>query len=434
MNTSRTRLLAGSSAMAAAVALTSAASVAPPAAMTSPIRADVSDPKAMVAEIQKAFAEYKATNDEKLKSKADDSIVSEKLAKLDTVIDGFQATIDELNAKIAAGPAPGAQGPRDPEYTGEFEAYFSRGVESKRLDEVRAAATKTDGEGGFLAPIEWDRTIVSALKQVSPLRQYASVISISGAGFSKLINDGNTGSGWVGETAARPATGTPGLAKLDFPLGELYANPAASQGLIDDAEVNIEEWLANEVRTEFARQEGIAFLSGDGTNKPHGILTYVTGAANAARHPLGAIAVINSGAAAAVTADGVLDLIYDLPEEFETNARLFMNRRVAGSLRKLKDGQGQYLWQPSLAEGQPATFSGEPIVHLPAMPAVAAGNIAMLYGDMSETYQVIDRIGVRVLRDPYTNKPFVHFYTTKRVGGGVKNPQSMRALKIGTGA
>lgn len=402
---------------------------AAPRALIGNVRADATDPKAMIGQLQAAFEEFKKTNDEKLKAKAD-VVVDEKVQRIDAAIDGFQATIDELNARIAANANGGSQGPRDPEYTAEFNAYFARGVESKRLDEVRAAATKTDGEGGYLAPVEWDRTITTALKQVSPIRQHASVISISGAGFSKVISDGVVGSGWVGETAARPATATPGLSSLNFPLGELYANPAASQGLIDDAEVNIEEWLAGEVNTEFARQEGIAFLSGDGTNKPHGILTYVTGAASAARHPLGAIGVVNSGAAAALTADGVLDLIYDLPEEFEGNAKLFMNRRVAGALRKLKNANGDYLWQPSLAVGQPATLSGEAIVHLPGMPAVAADNIAMLYGDMAETYQVIDRVGVRVLRDPFTNKPFVHFYTTKRVGGGVKNPQSMKALKV----
>lgn len=418
-----TRLLAGSAALCALSA------AARPAAIAGSVRADATDPKAMIAQIAAAFEEFKTTNDQALKAKAEDSLVTQKLETLNASMDNYQKVIDDLNAKIAAGAGSG-QVARDPEYTAEFNSYFARGVESKRLDEVRAAATKTDGEGGYLAPVEWDRTITTALKQVSPIRQYASVISISGAGFSKVISDGVTGSGWVGETAARPATTSPGLSSLNFPLGELYANPAASQGLIDDAEVNIEEWLAGEVRTEFARQEGIAFLSGDGTNKPHGILTYVTGAANAARHPLGAIGVINSGSAAAITADGVLDVIYDLPEEFEANARLFMNRRVAGTLRKLKNSNGDYLWQPSLAAGQPSTFSGEAIVHLPAMPAVAANNIAMLYGDMAETYQVIDRVGVRVLRDPFTNKPFVHFYTTKRVGGGVKNPQSMRALKV----
>ena len=414
----------------ASLALVQLAARPLPAGVAFAPRGDINaDVKSAIEKVNQAFEEFKNTNDEKLKAKVDDVVVNAKLEKIDAAIDGFQTTIDELNSKIAAGAGGGEQ-LRDPEYTDQFNAYFKAGVETSRLNEVKAAATKTDGEGGYLAPIEWDRTITTALKQVSPIRQHASVISISGAGFSKVISDGLTGSGWVGETAARPATTTPGLSKLDFPLGELYANPAASQGLIDDAEVNIEDWLAEEVRTEFARQEGIAFLSGDGTNKPHGILTYVTGAAQAARHPLGAIEVTNSGAAAAITADGILSLIYELPEEFEANAKLFMNRRVAGGLRKLKDNNNQYLWQPSLALGQPATLAGEAIVHLPAMPAIGAGNIAALYGDMAETYQVVDRIGVRVLRDPYTNKPFVHFYTTKRVGGGVKNPQSMKALKI----
>jgi HK97 family phage major capsid protein len=418
----------------ASLALVQLAARPLPAGVAFAPRGDINaDVKSAIEKVNQAFEEFKSTNDEKLKAKSDDAVVNAKLEKIDSAIDGFQTTIDELNARIAAGAGGGEQ-LRDPEYTGEFNAYFKTGVETSRLNEVRAAATKTDGEGGYLAPIEWDRTVTTALKQVSPIRQHASVIAISGAGFSKVVSDGNTGSGWVGETAARPATTTPGLSKLDFPLGELYANPAASQGLIDDAEVDIEAWLADEVRGEFAKQEGIAFLSGNGTNKPHGILTYVTGAANAARHPLGAIEVTVSGDATKITADGMLDLIYSLPEEFEANAKLFMNRRVAGSIRKLKDSQGQYLWQPSLAVGQPASFSGEPIVHLPAMPTVGAGNIAALYGDMAETYQVIDRIGVRVLRDPYTNKPFVHFYTTKRVGGGVKNPQSMKALQIAAAA
>lgn len=186
--------------------------------------------------------------------------------------------------------------------------------------------------------------------------------------------------------------------------------------------------------TEFARQEGIAFLSGNGTNKPHGILTYVEGEANAARHPYGAIKVANSGHASQLTGDGLLDLIYSLPSEFTANAKLFINRQSMLAARKLKDGQGNYMWQPSYASGQPQTLGGEAVVEVPGMAAVAANAIAALYGDMDATYLVIDRIGIRVLRDPYTNKPFVHFYTTKRVGGGVHNPEPMRALRIATGA
>jgi HK97 family phage major capsid protein len=302
-----------------------------------------------------------------------------------------------------------------------------------RKGDVNAAMQKgTAADGGYLAPVEWDRTITGKLKQVSPIRANARVIAITSAGFKKLFTDRAVGSGWVGETASRPATSTPQIGQLDFPLGEIYANPAISQQLLDDAAIDLEQWLADEVDTEFARQEGIAFLSGDGTNKPHGILTYVEGGTAAARHPWGAIPIVYSGAAAAFTADAFIDLFYSLPSEFRANAKLYTSRGAQSAMRKLKDGQGNFLWQPSFAAGQPATLAGEAIVDIPDMPGVAAGNIAALYGDMDATYLVVDRIGIRVLRDPFTNKPFVHFYTTKRVGGGVYNPEPMRALQIGT--
>lgn len=405
---------------------------AAPRALCGAVRADATnDPKALFEQLNAAVTEMRQKHEESLKSKVEDAVMTEQVARIDASIADIETKIDEALAKAAAANLGKQDGPQDPEYTDQFNAYFRRGISSERLENVKAAATKTDGEGGYLAPIEWDRTVTGRLKQVSMVRQYASVISISGAGFSKVFSDRNVGSGWVGETAARPATTTPALASLSWGIGEIYANPAASQGLIDDAEFSIEQWLADEVETEFARQEGIAFLSGDGTNKPHGILTYVTGAANAARHPWGAIQVVNSGAASTIgTGDSMLDLIYALPEEYEANARFFTNRTTAGAMRKLKDGQGNYLWQERFTEGQPATIAGVPVVHLPGMPAVGAGNIVGLYGDMAEAYQIVDRIGIRVLRDPYTNKPFVHFYTTKRVGGGVKNPDAMKAFRV----
>lgn len=399
------------------------------------VRAEVSKPNTIEA-LATAFEAFKSAHTDELKEikakGAADVVTAEKVDRINEDVGKLQSAFDDMNRELAAKLLNGGDKdqPRDPEYTKEFDAYFKRGDITARLEDVRAAATKTDSEGGYLAPIEWDRTIGKKLKQVSAIRQNASVQVISGAGFKKVFSDRVVGSGWVGETAARTATTTPGLTSLDFPLGEIYANPAASQGLIDDAEVNIEEWLADEVSTEFDRQEGIAFLSGDGVNKPYGVLTYVTGAANAARHPWGAITVVNSGSAAAMTTDGILSLIYDLPTEFTPNAKLFMSRSSASAVRKLKDAGNNYIWQPSYELGQPARLAGEQIEEIPAMPTVAANAIAALYGDMAETYQIVDRIGVRVLRDPYTNKPFVHFYTTKRVGGGVKNPESMRALKI----
>jgi len=377
-----------------------------------------------------AFKDAHTASINEIKAGKTDVVTTEKLGKIEADLDKLQAAVESVNLKASLGNDDGKPAPRDAEYTSQFQAYFKGGAPSAKLEELRAAATKTDGEGGYLAPVEWDRSISKKQKVISPMRQNSSVISVSGAGFKKVYSDGIVGSGWVGETAARPQTTTPGLTSLSFSMGEVYANPAASQGLIDDAEVDIEAWLAEEVSTEFDRQEGIAFLSGDGVNKPAGVLTYVTGAANAAVHPYGAIPVLNSGAAAGVAGDALFDLQADLPAPFVPNAKFYMNRASQAAFRKLKTTDGAYLWQPSLALGVPPTLAGEAVVDMPGMPPVAAGNIAALYGDMVETYQVVDRIGVRVLRDPYTAKPFVLFYTTKRVGGGVKNPTAMRALKI----
>lgn len=324
----------------------------------------------------------------------------------------------------------GGQGKKvkDREYSEAFRAHFKRG-------DVQAALSKgTDADGGYLAPVEWDRTITDKLVELSPMRQLATVQSVTGAGFTKLFNLGGTASGWVGETAARPQTANATFASLGFGWGEIYANPAATQQVLDDAAINLESWLAGEVQTEFARQEGAAFISGDGANKPFGILTYVIGGTNAAKHPFGAIAAVNSGAAAAITSDAIIDLIYDLPSAFTGSARFLMNRKTQAAVRKLKDGQGNYLWQPSYVAGQPATLAGFAITEDPNMPDVAAAALPVLFGDFKQTYAVFDRMGVRVLRDAYTAKPYVLFYTTRRVGGGVLNPEPMRALKIGTGA
>lgn len=401
----------------------------PRAILTMP-RADVSNPAAMLAEIKSAFEEFKTANEQSLKGKAD-VVVAEKVERINSALStmegNFQKAVDDLNAKVAAAGTGNIIGdiPGDPEYTKAFKAHMRKG-------DVSAAMTKgTAEDGGYLAPIEWDRTITGRLKRISAIRANARVQSISGAGFKKLFTDRAVGSGWVGETASRPATSTPQFGQLDFIPGEIYANPAISQQMLDDAAIDLEVWLSDEVDTEFSRQEGIAFVGGDGVNKPNGILTYVTGAANAAKHPWGAIQVQNSGSATTVTLDAMIDLIMGLPEELSQNAKFFMNRLSVGAFRKIKDAGGNYIWQPSPAVGQPSTLFEAPIVQVPDMPIVAAGNIAALYGDMEATYLVVDRVGIRVLRDPYTNKPFVHFYTTKRVGGGVYNPEPMRALKIG---
>lgn len=232
------------------------------------------------------------------------------------------------------------------------------------------------------------------------------------------------------ETAARPQTTTTTLSPITFGHGEIYAMPAATQRILDDADMNMEEWLANEVKIEFDRQEGIAFVSGDGTNKPFGLLQYVTGGAAAAQHPGGVLTVAPSGAAAAIVPDSLVDFVYGLAAPYRQNSTWLMSSATAASIMKLKDGQGNYLWRESYAAGQPATLLGRPVEFDENMPALAAGNTPIAFGDFKAGYLINDRIGTRILRDPYTSKPFVLFYTTRRVGGGVKDPNAIRLLKI----
>lgn len=404
--------------------LAGSTALALPRAVTS-IRADATDPTAMIAQINTAVTAMRAKQEE-LAAKVD-PLDAAQIAAMNTSIGDMQSTIDAINTQLAAarlGQGDGPARPENPEYSAAFNAFT-------RKNEISAAmSVGSNPDGGYTAPVEWDRTIANRLKLISPMRQYATVESVGTAGFVKLFNDRAVGSGWVGETATRPATSTPQLSPLTFGNGEIYAFPFVTQQLLDDSQVDIETWLSGEVATEFDRQEAIAFLSGNGVIKPVGLLNYITGGANAATHPWGDIKTVNSGTAADIDkSDAIVKLLYALPTAYQGNAKFFGNLNVHGKLRLMKDGQNNYIWQPSYQAGEPATLMGRPLVELPDMPDVAAGSFSLLYGDMAETYLIMDRIGVRVIRDALTNKPFIGFYTTKRVGGGVKNPDAMKALK-----
>jgi HK97 family phage major capsid protein len=417
-------------ALAALAAMSAAAAAVPVPRGIVSVRADAApgDVKALVESLNKAFADFKTEHTKQLdeiKKGNADALQALKVDAINAEIGNLQKSIDETNLKIASAQMGGAGGPvKDKEYTQAFDMHMKRGDVSASLNKGVAQ------EGGYLAPIEWDRTITERLVLVSPMRQVATVQPMSTAGFKKLFNNGGTSSGWVGETDARPNTNTPGFSSLDFVPGEIYANPAATQQMLDDAAVDLEAWLASEVETEFAYQEGLAFLVGNGVNKPRGILSYLPGGASAAIHPWGPIQVVPTGSATAITADSLIDLTTALPSVYTGGANFMMNRNGQGAVRKLKDGQGNYLWQPSAQAGQPATLMGYPVLDMPGMPDVAANSVPVLFGDFKRGYLIIDRTGVRVLRDPFTNKPYVSFYTTKRVGGGVQNPDVIKALKV----
>lgn len=395
------------------------------------VRADVNpnDIKATVEALNTAFATFKAEHTKQLddvKKGTSDALQALKVDAINADITRLQDAVDATNLQIAASQMNGgsAGGLKDKEYSTAFNSHFKRG-------EVQAALNKgAADEGGYLAPVEWDRTVTARLLEISPLRALCGSQTIGNNGFSKLFAIRGTTSGWVGEVAVRPETGTSTFGSVTYNTGEIYANPAATQGMLDDSAVNLEAWLAGEVEEEFALQEGIAFLTGSGVNKPTGLLTYITGGANAAAHPYGAIATVNSGVAAELTSDSIIDLVDALPDAYTAGARFIMNQKTNTAVRKLKDGQGNYIWQPSFQAGVPATLNGYGVSKIAGMPDIAASSKPIMFGDFRRGYLVVDRVGIRVLRDPYTNKPFVHFYTTKRVGGGLLNPDTMKAMNI----
>lgn len=355
-----------------------------------------------------------------------------------------QAAIDDQSRRISGlvingGGAPDSL-PPDPEYSRAWASYFRSGTGEDQIRQANAAGDRaqiraamnvgSNPDGGYLAPVEWDRRILQALQPLSPMRRLATVVQTGVGAYSTVWSDDQFGSGWVGETASRPNTTTPQLSTITFTTGELYAAPTITMRLLDDSALNMEAWLAERVGETFARAEGIAFLAGSGINQPTGLLTYVAGGANAAAHPGGAIATVNTGSAAAITGDGFVDLAFSLGAEYRAGAAWLMNSTTAAAASKLKDGQGNYLWRDNYQLGVPQTLLGYPVEIDENMPSIVAGNIPVIFGNFKRGYVINDRLGTRVLRDPYTMRGFVSFVTWKRVGAGLQDPKAFRALKV----
>ncbi len=327
------------------------------------------------------------------------------------------------------------------EHATAFDRFFRRGADAGLRDlEVRASLrTDSDPDGGFLVPEQMEGTLDRVLGIVSPLRRIARVIQISTGTYKRLVSKGDATGGWVGERETRPETNPATLAELSFPAMEMYANPAATQTVLDDARIDIGAWLADEVSIVFAEKEGAAFISGDGINKPRGLLSYdMVADASWGWRKIGYVASGVAGALSDSThngTDALIDLVYSLKQEYRVGSAWLMNGKTAATIRKLKTlggagAQEAYLWQPSTIVGQPDRLLGYPVEIDDNMPDIGAGKFPIAFGNFMRGYLVVDRVGIRVLRDPFTNKPFVHFYTTKRVGGGVQNFQAIKLLKI----
>jgi HK97 family phage major capsid protein len=365
-----------------------------------------------------------------------DVVTVEKVDRISAALDEQKRALDRVVARRARPQLSGGDNanPAGLEHRSAFERYVRGGDErGLRAIEEKAHSIGSGPDGGYLVPAETETEIGRRLSNLSPIRAISAVRQVSASVLKKPYSLTGPATGWVAETAARPQTTSATLAELQFPTMELYAMPAATSSLLDDAAVDVDAWIASEIEVAFAEQEGAAFVNGDGVNKPRGIMNYPTVAETSwSWGNLGFIATGVSGALPATNPSDILfDLVYALKAGYRQNASWLMNRRTQGVLRKLKDSTGNYLWQPPATADARASLMGFPLVEAEDVPNIAANATAIAFGDFNRGYLVVDRTGVRVLRDPYSAKPYVLFYTTKRVGGGVQDFDAIKLLKFG---
>lgn len=397
---------------------------------------EIKDVEQVAQELQAKFDDFKAKNDKRI-----DAIESEKgkLAGEVETLNGKLTELDQLKSDLEAElatvkrPGGGTESKATTEHKAAFMQFVRKGHEDGLRElEQKALQTGVDADGGYAVPEELDRTLLDLLKNDVVMRQEATVITVGTSDYKKLVNLHGAGSGWVGETDSRPATATSQLAQIVPFMGEIYGNPQATQTMLDDAFFNVEAWINSELSLEFAEKEEVAFTTGNGTLKPKGFLAYPSALTDDKTRAFGTLQHILSGAAAGITADAIIQLVYTLRKVHRNGAKFMMNNNSLFQARILKDTEGNYLWRPGLELDQPSTLVGYGIAENEQMPDVAADAKAIAFGNFKRGYTIVDRIGTRILRDPYTNKPYVGFYTTKRTGGMLADSQSIKLMQIGT--
>lgn len=422
----------------------------------------------VIEQLGKAFDEFKTTHEtqiKELKAGQNDPLLAEKLEKISSHVDQLQAQKDEIekrmnrpgfgmqtsdseeknliifnNERKASAISSSRPQPADidvvqyRDYKKAFIGFMRKGQDHLEDLERKAMSVGSDADGGYLVPPDMSGRIITRLFELSPIRQIASVQEISSDALEGIVDIDEADTGWVGETTARVDTATPKIGKWRIPVEEMYAQPKATQKLLDDAAIDIETWLADKVADKFGRLEASAFITGDGVNKPRGFASYSTAATADATRTWGVLEHVPTGVngdfAATNPSDDLIDLISAFKPYFLNNANWITSRAVIAKIRKFKEATtNAYMWQPGLQAGQPATLLGFPVVMAEDMPALAASSLSLALGDF-KSYQIVDRLGIRVLRDPFTDKPYVKFYSTKRTGGAVLNFDGVKFIKF----
>ena len=359
--------------------------------------------------------------------------------RVEQQVEGLRSEVEEVKLRVdriaqgaqraAQRPALAATSAAQTEVKGFVDGYLRRG----NTHEIKSISGTSPSDGGYAVPRQIDAMIARQLTEISPIRALAQVVQTGSAGYRKLVTTGGTASGWAGETAERPETDTPSFAEIAPPSGDLYANPAASQAMLDDAGFDLESWLSSEIAMEFARAEGAAFVNGSGTNQPKGFLKAPTSTLGDAARAFGSVQYVGTGDATGFGTDPeekLIDLVHTMKAGHRQGASFVMNSTTLAEVRKLKTSDGAFLWQPGLIEGQPVRLLGYPVVEAEDMPDIAGGAYPIAFGNFRHGYLIAERSATQLLRDPFTNKPFVHFYATKRIGGQVLDSAAIKLLRI----
>lgn len=426
-------------------------------------------------DLGKAFHAFKEKNDEAIaelkKTGASDAVTTETLNKINEEVSKLSARVDEA-AKMMNRPGMGGEDKADADLRNQAAQFFSSvqkktvtaeeadvqvykdyvqnfGNYLRRGDKVasisNAMSVGSDPDGGYFVPATMSSAIIKRIFETSEMRRVASVISIGTDALEYPLDtqEGISG-GWVSETETRSETGTPKVGEGRIPVFEQYAEPRVTQKLLDDAVINIEAWLVNKTTDKMIRTENAAFVTGDGVGKPRGFLDHATAALttkDSARawgkiqyKPTGVSGGFGQiGSPAVKNVDVLIDLVHAMKPQLRSGAGWAANRLTLAEVRKLKDADGNYLWSMgNIQTGQPSALLGFGITEMEDMPDIGANSFSLAFANFREGYQIVDRQGIRLLRDPFTAKPFVKFYITKRVGGDVVNFDAIKLIKFGT--
>ena len=387
-----------------------------------------------VASLGNAWENFKQVNDARLaeieRKGSADGLYEEHLHNINASMDNYKSRIDTIetayNRPILGEPTGTKSHAPKSEYGKAFCNYLRKGMDGGlEALQSKMLSVGSDPDGGYLVTPTMSSRIVQAIFETSPMRQLASIETISTDALEMIDDHVSAVAGWTSETTSRIETSTPMIAKRNIPTHELYAQPKATQKLVDDSAIDIESWLANKIADIFGRTENTAFVNGSGVGQPRGFLTYANGT------NWGQIQQIGTGTSATVTSDSIITLLYSLKDANTKRARVLMNRTTVQAVRLLKQAMtNQYMWQPGLALGVPDTLLGVPVHMASDMPIAGAGSLSIAVGDFQSAYQIVDRQGISILRDPFTEKPFVKFYTTKRTGGDVVNFEAIKLLSL----